>query len=107
MDYKVQGPTYDTVTLDPHRWGNNNKDSHRRYCSNYVQLSRVTSLERLNLLQPVTLADPNCNPDKLLVQEDQRIARLAMCPEIAWAQIESSHHFKQLDVDGEVSLVTV
>jgi hypothetical protein len=93
-DYKVQGSTYDTVTLDLHRRGNYNSESHRRYCSNYVQLSRVKTLAGLNLLQPVTLGDLSCNPDKLLVQEDQRIARLAMCTEISWAQIESNHDFK-------------
>lgn len=90
-DYKVQGSTCDAVTLDLHRQSISSRDrsSHKRYCSCYVQLSRVRSLQDLYLLQPVTLEDLNGKPDKLLVVEDQRIAQLAMSTEIAWEQIES------------------
>src|SRR6266850_959934 len=67
-DYKVQGATYDNITVDLHRPENNkNKETrHKRYCSNYVQLTRTKSLQGLNLLQRVTLADLNVRPDKLL-----------------------------------------
>ena len=95
-DYKVQGSTYDAVTLDLHRQNTSSKDgsSHKRYCSSYVQLTRVRSLQDLFLLQPVTLKDLSAKPDKLLVVEDQRIAQLAMSTEIAWEQIESSAEFR-------------
>ena len=95
-DYKVQGSTYDAVTLDLHRQNTSSKDgsSHKRYCSSYVQLTRVRSLQDLFLLQPVTLKDLSGKPDKLLVVEDQRIAQLAMSTEIAWEQIESSAEFR-------------
>ena len=95
-DYKVQGSTYDAVTLDLHRHNISSKDgsSHKRYCSCYVQLTRVRSLQDLFLLQPVTLKDLSGKPDKLLMVEDQRIAQLAMSTEIAWKQIESSAGFR-------------
>ena len=95
-DYKVQGSTYEAVTLDLHRQNITSKDgsSHKRYCSSYVQLTRVRSLQDLFLLQPVTLKDLNGKPDKLLVLEDQRIAQLTMSTEIAWEQIESSAEFR-------------
>jgi hypothetical protein len=95
-DYKVQGATYDSIIVDLHRRDNNRKDSvsHKRYCSVYVQLSRVKSLQGLYLLQPVSLSDLNGKPDKLLVQEDERIAQLAKSTEIAWEQIEATAEFK-------------
>jgi hypothetical protein len=98
-DYKVQGSTYDAITVDLHRRDHNSKDSvshnkHKRYCSAIVQLSRVKSLQGLHLLQPVTLSDLNAKPDKLLVQEDERIAQLASSTEIAWELIEATDNFK-------------
>ena len=95
-DYRVQGSTYEAVTLDLHRQSISSKDgsSHKRYCSCYVQLTRVRSLQGLSLLQPVTLKDFNAKPDKLLMVEDRRIEQLAMSTEIAWKQIESSAEFR-------------
>jgi hypothetical protein len=95
-DYKVQGATYDNITVDLHRPGNNiNKETrHKQYCSNYVQLSRTKSLQGLNLIQRVTLADLNVRPDKLLVQEDERLATLAVSTDIAWKVLEASYQFK-------------
>lgn len=94
-DYKVQGSTYDHITVDLHRYNRSTKhgSSHKIYCSYYVQLSRTRSLQGLSLLQAVTLEDFNAKPDKLLILEDQRIAQLAKATEIAWKQIESSPGF--------------
>ena len=95
-DYKVQGATYDNITVDLHRPENNkNKETrHKQHCSNYVQLTRTKSLQGLNLLQRVTFADLNVRPDKLLVQEDERLATLAASTDIAWKAIEASDEFK-------------
>jgi len=95
-DYKVQGTTYDAVTLDLHRKSTSSKDgpSHKRYCSVYVQLTRVRSLQDLSLLQPITLNDVNAKPDKRLIVEDQRISQLAMSTEVAWGQIELSDEYR-------------
>jgi len=94
-DYKVQGATCKAVTLDLHWQNISSKDgsSHKRYCSSYVQLTRVPSLQDLSLLQPITLKDFNHKPDRLLVIEDQRIAELAMSTDTTWKQIESSAEF--------------
>ena len=95
-DYKVQGSTYEAVTLDLHQQSISSKDgsSHKRYCSCYVQLTRVRSLQGLSLLQPVTLKDFNAKPDKLLLVEDQRIAQLATSTEIAWQKVDLSTGFR-------------
>ena len=95
-DYKVQGSTYDAVTLDLHRRNVSSKEasSHKRYCSVYVQLTRVRSLQDLFLLQRVALEDLNAKPDRLLVLEDRRLAELVRSTEIAWEQIESSDEFR-------------
>ena len=94
-DYKVQGLTCEAVTLDLHRQNANPKtnSSHKIYCSCYVQLSRVRSLQDLFLLQPVTLSDLNCKPNKMLTVEDQRIAMLAAKTDLAWKTIEKSSDF--------------
>jgi len=42
----------------------------------------------------VSLSDLNGKPDKLLVQEDDRIAQLARSTEIAWDQIEATDDFR-------------
>jgi hypothetical protein len=59
-----------------------------------VQLTRARSLQGLSLLQPVTLADLNGKPDKLLAVEDWRIAELATSTGAAWKQIESKAGFR-------------
>ncbi|KAN0071057.1 hypothetical protein V8E54_010488 [Elaphomyces granulatus] len=79
IKYKVLHTTLSQY-IDLHRQDKTSKDSankHKRYCSTYVQLSRVKSLQGLYLLQSVTLSDLNGKPDQLLVQEDERIAQLA------------------------------
>jgi hypothetical protein len=96
-DYKVQGLTCEAVTLDLHRQNMNSNSkatsSHRIYCSCYVQLSRVRSLQDLFLLQPVSLADLNCKPNKMLTLEDERIATLASKTDLAWMAIEGGSDF--------------
>jgi hypothetical protein len=95
-DYKAQGSTYDKIIVDLHSQNSRNKSrpSHKKYCSTYVQLTRARSLQGLFLLQPVTLQDLSGKPDKLLIDEDERIAELAMSTDIAWQKIESGAGFK-------------
>jgi len=90
-DYKVQSLTCDAVTLDLHRKNTERRDSssYQIYCSVYVQLSRVRSLQDLHLLQALTLEDLKNKPDKLLILEDQRLTRLAESTRIAWCGLES------------------
>jgi hypothetical protein len=78
-DYKVQSSTYQNAVLDLHRVSKAGKKeaSHTRYCSNYVQPTRLKSLNGLWLLQPVTLDDVNNQMHPQLLDEDRRLQRLA------------------------------
>ncbi|CAG8000836.1 unnamed protein product [Penicillium nalgiovense] len=52
VDYKVQGSTLSAAILDlKNDTARRGQDSHRKYCSLYVQLSRLRSFEGLHLLQ--------------------------------------------------------
>jgi len=74
-------------------WQKGSRSSHKKYCAAYVQLSRARSFDGLFLLQPVTLEDFNGKPDKLLIEEDHRIAELAASTDAAWKRIETSPAF--------------
>ena len=57
-DYKVQGSTLTTAVLDlKHDPTARGQDSHKKYCSTYVQLSRLRSLDGLHLLQRIDMED--------------------------------------------------
>lgn len=76
-DYKIQGATLDSVILDlKDDSKNRRRDSHRKYCSTYVQLSRLRSLADLHLLQPISMCDLEHRPDPQLLQEIQRLQLL-------------------------------
>lgn len=54
-DYKVQGSTISAAILDlKSDTARRGQDSHRKYCSLYVQLSRLRSFQGLHLLQKIT-----------------------------------------------------
>jgi hypothetical protein len=84
-DYKVQGSTLSTAILDlkndPARRG---QDSHRKYCSLYVQLSRVRSFQGLYLLQNVDIEDLRFTPDPQLITEMERLRNLEKETIAAW-----------------------
>jgi hypothetical protein len=59
-DYKVQGSTLTNGVLDlKHDPSARGQDSHKKYRSNYVPLSRFRSLEGLHLLQSITMEVSN------------------------------------------------
>lgn len=69
-DYKVQGSTLTSAVLDlkdDPRF--KVQDRHRKYCSMYVQLSRLRSLTGLNLLRSITMIDLQHQPDPQLLSE--------------------------------------
>lgn len=76
-DYKVQGSTFTEAILDlkndPTRRG---WDAHRKYCSIYVQLSRLRSLDGLLLLQKISMEDIKFAPDARLLFEIKRLQSL-------------------------------
>ena len=79
-EYKVQGSTYDYAVLDLSRKSRAYKENalHKRYCSVYVQLSRLRSLRGLHLLQPLTLNDLQNKMHRKLHEEDCRLEQLAV-----------------------------
>jgi hypothetical protein len=86
-DYKVQGSTLASAVLhlkhDPSAKG---QDGHKRYCSTYVQLSRLRSLEGLHLLQRITMEDLRFGSDGRLLSEMGRLATLEHETMTAWAR---------------------
>ena len=84
-DYKVQGSTLTKAVLDlidnPTRKG---QDRHKKFCSMYVQLSRLQSLEGLYLLQKIQMSDLQFSPDSRLLTEMERLKRLQQETVTAW-----------------------
>lgn len=85
-DYKVQGSTLMTAVLDlkddPAAKG---QDGQKKYCSTYVQLSRLRSLDGLHLLQRIDMEDHRFRPDDRLLTEMGRLGRLEQEIMVAWA----------------------
>jgi hypothetical protein len=81
----VQGSTLSAAILDlkndPARRG---QDSHRKYCSIYVQLSRLRSFGGLHLLQKITTDDIRFSPDPDLLVEMERLRDLQVQTLAAW-----------------------
>ncbi|KAJ5318263.1 hypothetical protein N7476_004683 [Penicillium atrosanguineum] len=84
-DYKVQGATLESAVLDLKGDRNGRRqDSHRKYCSTYVQLSRLRSLAGLHLLQPIDMSDLQHRPDPQLLAEMHRLQALELETLAAW-----------------------
>ena len=84
-DYKVQSSTLTNAVLDlkddPTRKG---FDRHKKFCSNYVQLSRLEALDRLHLLQKIQMSDLQFAPDNRLLAEMERLKGLQQETVAAW-----------------------
>jgi hypothetical protein len=84
-DYKVQGMTLTAAVLDlkdnPSAKG---QDEHKKFCSMYVQLSRLRSLKRLYLLQEIDMKDVRFRPHNGLVAEMERLHKLEEETIAAW-----------------------
>lgn len=84
-DYKVQGSTLTHAVLDlKHDPSARGQDSHKKYCSNYVQLSRLRTLEGLHLLQSITMEDLQFRPDERLLVEIERLRGLEQETIASW-----------------------
>jgi hypothetical protein len=76
-DYKVQGSTISATILDlKNDTARRGQDSHRKYYSLYVQLSRLRSFQGLHLLQKITFSDLRFSPDHELIIEIEKLRRL-------------------------------
>ncbi len=86
-DYKVQGSTLDSAILDlkddPTMRG---RDRHQKFCSTYVQLSRLRTRKGLHLLQTIEMKDLQFRPDPRILAEMQRLDKLQEGTLAAWNQ---------------------
>lgn len=84
-DYKIQGSTLPTAILDlKDDPASKARDHHKKYCSIYVQLSRLRSLDGLHLLQGIEMRDLQSSPDHRLLAEIQRLKGLQQETIAAW-----------------------
>lgn len=84
-DYKVQGSTLTTAVLDlKHDPSARGQDGHKKYCSTYVQLSRLRSLHGLHLLQRLDMEDLAFRPDARLIVEMARLCTLQQETMASW-----------------------
>jgi len=86
-DYKVQGSTLTTAILDlkndPTTKG---QDEHKKFCSGYVQLSRLQSEIGLYLLQEIDMNDLRFHPHNSLLAEMERLHTLEQETIAAWTR---------------------
>ena len=76
-DYKIQGSTLSIAILDlKQNTLGRRQDNHKNYCSTYVQLSRLQSLDGLYLLQKIDMEDLRFRPHHQLLLEMTRLKEL-------------------------------
>ena len=104
-EYKVQGATFESAVLDLRRKSKKKgKESHKRFCSTYVQLSRLRTLQGVFLLEKINLDDIDNKPYPALQAEDDRLQALGQQTLNAF-QRAACHHVKnecpnvRLDID--------
>jgi hypothetical protein len=86
-DYKVQASTLTTAVLDlKHDPTARGQDGHKKYCSTYVQLSRLRSLHGLHLLQRIDMQDLRFQPDDQLKVEMARLYTLQQETMASWRE---------------------
>ncbi|KAH6699886.1 hypothetical protein BKA61DRAFT_621230 [Leptodontidium sp. MPI-SDFR-AT-0119] len=80
-----QGSTLPTAILDlKDDPASKARDPHKKYCSIYVQLSRLQSLDGLHLLQKIEMRDLQFSPDHRLLAEMERLQGLQRETIAAW-----------------------
>ncbi len=83
-EYKVQGATFDSVVVDLKRQSKGVIATHKRFCSTYIQLSRLRSFAGLGLLQPIDITDIDNQPHPRLHDEDLRLDIVSRSTSDAW-----------------------
>ena len=77
-DYKVQGATFQTAVLDLRRGSKSDgMVLHKRFCSTYVQLSCLQSLQGVHLLEKIELEDINNKPHPRLEEAANKLDELS------------------------------
>ena len=84
---RCKGSTLTTAVLD---LKDNSKvrgrDEHKKFCSMYVQLSRLRSLNGLHLLQKIDMNDLRVRPHDDLVAEMERLHKLEQETLASWVR---------------------
>lgn len=87
-DYKVQSSTLSSAVLDlKDDRSAKGKDSHNKFTSRNVQLSRLQSYSGVNLLQKIDIDDLRFRPDDRLLVEMERLEKLEHDTLAAWATL--------------------
>jgi hypothetical protein len=87
-DYKVQGSSFSSAVLDLHDDSSaRGRDSHHKFTSRYVQLSRLRSRRGVHLLRKITIEDLQFRPDNRLLAEMERLRNLEQSTLAAWARL--------------------
>lgn len=76
-DYKVQGGTFKPAVLDLRRKTTTHSVMHKRFCSTYVQLLRLQTLDSVRLLEPMTFNDINNRPSEVLLEATASLDELS------------------------------
>jgi hypothetical protein len=85
-DYKVQGQTLTAAVLDLKDESTSRaRDRHNKYCSVYVQLSRLRSSNGLYLLRKIDMKDLKFRPHEALTAEMERLGKLEQDTIASWA----------------------
>ncbi len=64
-------------------------ENHMRFCSIYMQLSRLQNLEGVSLLESILLEDINNQPHHQLQAEDKRLQRFGDITSLSFAKAEA------------------
>jgi hypothetical protein len=84
-DYKVQSQTLTEAVLDLKEDSTiKGQTAHYKFCSKYVQLSRLKSSRRLHLLRSIQMSDVNFQPHTGLLSEMERLQTLETQTLSAW-----------------------
>ena len=84
-DYKVQSQTLTEAVLDLKEDSTiKGQSAHYKFCSKYVQLSRLQSSQRLHLLRPIQMSDVSFQPHSDLLSEMDRLRTLETQTLAAW-----------------------
>jgi hypothetical protein len=86
-DYKIQGSTLSIAVLDLKDDPSIKGDRHKKYCSAYVQLTRLRSLNGLYLLQKLSMDDLQFRPDPKLLKEMERLRNLDRETRTFWVSL--------------------
>jgi hypothetical protein len=63
------------------------RDRHQKFCSTYVQLSRLRTREGLHLLQEIEMKDLQFEPDPRILAEMQRLQELQKMTLDEWQRL--------------------